>query len=463
MEDRDLSGYIKTRLGSLKGSRHNFDFHWQEIVDYILPHRTGIVYRSTPGIKKMDRIYDSTPTHALYLLAAALHGMLTNPANPWFALSCENEAVDDHDAVRGWLDQVQQIIYDTLNGSNWNTQIHESYLDICGFGTANLFIGKDPTRKVFFDNRSLGECYIAENHMGQIDTVYRVYMLTVRQMIQEWGEKAVPQAVIDKQENDPDYEYEIIHAVYPRTDRKMGNKRRDNLPFASVYVMTTLNWILDNGGFEEYPYCNPRWSVMSGEIYGRSPGMIALPDSKMLNKVMETYLRAMQKQLDPPLLVSNDGFMNPIKTVPGGVNMVKATSVQDKLGVFPVPQHIQAGDEMIQRIQGSIRMIFYNDMLQLPQGPDMTATEVLQRVEEKLRILGPVMGRFQDELLAPALVRVFGLLFRMGELPAPPPGHAGAEDQDRVRQPPGEGPAAGPGPRYQQGDGVSPAVHPGHA
>lgn len=421
-DGKALAQFVIKRLGTLQRSRFGFDGHWQEIIDYILPHRSGITSQGTPGVKKMDKIYDSTATHAIYLLAAALHGMLTNPANPWFTLTTWGDGeLAQNMAVRSWLQRVEQIIYDVLNGTNWNTEIHEAYLDICGFGTANLFIGKDPTRIIYFDNRSLGECYLAENHMGQVDTVFRVYSQSARQIIQEWGEVAAGKKVVELGESDPDTQLTIIHAVYPRSDRKPGNKRKENLPFASVYVLQEEERVLDEGGFEEYPYCNPRWSIMAGEVYGRSPGMIALPDVKMLNRTMEIYLRAMQKQLDPPLMVSNDGFINPVSTVPGAVNSVNSATITDKLIPFPVPGNIRAGDDMISRIQSSIRMICYNDMLQLPQGPDMTATEVLQRVEEKLRILGPVMGRFQDELLAPALVRVFYLLSRMRLLPPAPP------------------------------------------
>ncbi len=420
-QDKELSKFIKRRLEGLQRGRYNFDSHWQEIVDYILPHRQGITTRNSPGIKRMDKIYDATATHALYLLAAALHGMLTNPANPWFALKPDNPALDGVEEVTIWIQEVERTIYTVLNSTNWNTEIHESYLDICGFGTANLFIGKDPNRLLYFDNRGLGECYIAENHLGQIDTVFRVYTMTARQMVQEWGAENVSEKVAKAFEKDPDEEFGIIHAVYPRTDRNPKKLRRDNLPWASIYVESESENVLDVGGFEEYPYCNPRWSIMSGEVYGRSPGMIALPDVKMVNKLMEIYLRAAQKKLDPPILVPNDGFLNPIRTSPGSINTLKSNgTIVDKLGVFPVPQDIQVGDELIQRVQNSVRMIFYNDMLQLPQGPDMTATEVLQRVEEKLRILGPVMGRFQDELLAPCLSRVFHMLMRMGVLPPPP-------------------------------------------
>jgi len=50
----------------------------------------------------------------------------------------------------------------------------------------------------------------------------------------------------------------------------------------------------------------------------------------------------------------------------------------------------------------------------------MTATEVLSRNEEKMRLLGPVLGRLQSELLQPMIARSFGLLLRGGLLPPAP-------------------------------------------
>ena len=48
----------------------------------------------------------------------------------------------------------------------------------------------------------------------------------------------------------------------------------------------------------------------------------------------------------------------------------------------------------------------------LGQGPQMTATEVVQRTEEKMRLLGPVLGRLQAELLQPLINRVYNILAR---------------------------------------------------
>ena len=75
---------------------------------------------------------------------------------------------------------------------------------------------------------------------------------------------------------------------------------------------------------------------------------------------------------------------------------------------------------MEEQRRNSIRSAFYVDQLQLNQSPSMTATEVLQRNEEKMRLLGPVMGRLQSELLQPLIQRSFKLLLRNGELPVPP-------------------------------------------
>ena len=58
-------------------------------------------------------------------------------------------------------------------------------------------------------------------------------------------------------------------------------------------------------------------------------------------------------------------------------------------------------------------------LAQKPQN-EMTATEVLERVEEKLILLGPTMGRLQQEFYNPLLSNVFGIMFENG-LVAPPP------------------------------------------
>jgi hypothetical protein len=147
--------------------------------------------------------------------------------------------------------------------------------------------------------------------------------------------------------------------------------------------------------------------------------MTALPDIKMLNKMSEVTIRAAQKQVDPPLLVPDDGFMLPIRTVPGGLNFYRA-GTRDRLEPLNIGANNPLGMNMENQRREAIQAAFYVDQLMMSQGPQMTATEVVQRTEEKMRLLGPVLGRLQAELLQPMIQRVYNIMVRQKAFnPAP--------------------------------------------
>ena len=122
--------------------------------------------------------------------------------------------------------------------------------------------------------------------------------------------------------------------------------------------------------------------------------------------------------MDPPLQLEDDSVLLPVRTIPGGLNYRRAGS--EPITPLSTGAQIPIGLEMMQDVRVRIREGFFLDQLQLQQGPQMTATEVLQRTEEKLRLLGPVMGRMQSELLSPLINRVFGILGRQNKLPVLP-------------------------------------------
>jgi hypothetical protein len=163
----------------------------------------------------------------------------------------------------------------------------------------------------------------------------------------------------------------------------------------------------------------PRFVKDSVSNYGRAPAMTALPDVKMLNKMSETTIKAAQKQIDPPLMAPDDGFVLPIRTTPGSLNFYRS-GTRDRLEPLNIGANNPLGLNMEEQRRNAIRQAFYVDQLLLGQNQTMTATEVLQRNEEKMRLLGPVLGRLQAELLQPLISRSFALLLRAGLLPAPP-------------------------------------------
>jgi hypothetical protein len=412
MAETDLTKDLLKRFSKLVSQRQTWESHWQEVADYMMPRKADVTKQRSKGDKRSELIFDSSPLHAVELLAASLHGMLTNPSTPWFSLKFKNsDPEQDQDAANEWLQNTTEKMYEAFNRSNFQQEIFELYHDLITFGTASMFIEEDADDIVRFSTRHIGEIYISENNKGRIDTVFRKFKLSARAAIQQFGEKNVSNALRGTAMKDPYEEVTILHVVYPRENYDPKKKDAKNMPFASCYIELDNKHDLSQSGFNEFPYVVPRYLKASFEIYGRSPAMTALPDVKMLNEMSKTTIKAAQKQVDPPLLVPDDGFILPVRTIPGGLNFYRA-GTRDRIEPLNIGANNPLGLNMEEQRRNAIRDTFYVNQLMMQNGPQMTATEVVQRNEEKMRLLGPVLGRLQSELLRPLIDRTFAILLR---------------------------------------------------
>jgi len=406
----DLTKKLLKRFDRLKSNRQNWESHWQEVADYMQPRKADVTKSRSKGDKRTELIFDSSPLQAVELLAASLHGMLTNPSTTWFSLRFKGEELSDNDEAKAWLENATEVMYKAINRSNFQQEIFELYHDLITFGTAAMFIEDDEEDVLKFSTRHINEIYISENDKGRIDTIFRKFRLTARAAIQKFGEN-VSDSIVTKHKKDPYEEVEILHAVYPRADFDPKKQDKSNMPFESVYLEAGTGDELSVSGFREFPFVVPRYLKASHEIYGRSPAMTALPDVKMLNEMSKTTIKSAQKQVDPPLLVPDDGFILPVRTVPGGLNFYRS-GTRDRIEPLNIGANTPLGLNMEEQRRDSIRNAFYVNQLMMQSGPQMTATEVIQRNEEKMRLLGPVLGRLQSELLKPLIDRAFSLLIR---------------------------------------------------
>ena len=409
MAQTDLAKNLLKRFDRLKSQRQNWESHWQEVADYMQPRKADVTKSRSKGDKRTELIFDSSPLQSVELLAASLHGMLTNPSTPWFSLRFKEYEMENEDEAKEWLEDATEVMYSAFNKSNFQQEIFELYHDLITFGTAAMFIEEDDDDVLKFSTRHINEMYIAENDKGRIDTVFRKFKLSARSAIQKFGNVSNNIAVIAKK--DPYEDVEILHAVYPRSDFDPKKQDKDNMPFASIYLDASSGDELSVSGFREFPFVVPRYLKASHEIYGRSPAMTALPDVKMLNEMSKTTIKSAQKQVDPPLLVPDDGFILPVRTVPGGLNFYRS-GTRDRIETLNIGANTPLGLNMEEQRRNSIRNAFYVNQLMMQQGPQMTATEVIQRNEEKMRLLGPVLGRLQSELLKPLIDRCFALILR---------------------------------------------------
>jgi hypothetical protein len=412
-EFKTLAKQLKDNLSRLMEKRSNWESHWQEVADLMLPRKAEITKERARGDKRHTQIFDATAVHALELLAASLHGMLTSSANRWFSLRFKEIQLNESDEAKEWLEDSTQRMYDVISKSNFQQEIFECYHDLIAFGTSCLMIEEDQEDVLNFSARHIKEIYIQENKKGYVDTLYRRFKMPAQAAVSKFGFENVSRDIQNIANKNPFDDIDLVHVVRPRAEYDPNKKDKKNMPYQSVYFEYGSGHIISIGGFLEHPYVIPRYLKASTEQYGRSPGMNALPDVKVLNKMVENSLKAAAKQIDPPLLIPDDGMLAPIRMSPGSINYYRSGS-RDRIEPLNINANTSITINNENQRRDAINKMFHIDQLVVTENRNMTATEVIQRQEEKMRILGPVLGRLQSELLSPLITRVFNILLRNG-------------------------------------------------
>ncbi len=410
-EFKNLARELKSNLSRLMEQRSTWESHWQECADFMQPRKAEITNERARGDKRNLQIFDATAIHALELLASSLQGMLTSSANRWFSLRYKEDQLNDIDEAKEWLEDVTDKMYTAFARSNFQQEIFEAYHDLITFGTACMMIEGDEDQILRFSTRHIKELYIQENDKGFIDTVYRRFKIPVHAEVDKFGLENLSLETGKLFKKEPFEKIELVHVARPRTIYNENKLDKKNMPFQSIYFEFGSGHIIDIGGFKELPYVVPRYLKASTEIYGRSPAMNALPDVKVLNKMVETAMKAAAKQVDPPLLVPDDSMLSPIRMSAGSLNYYRSGS-RDRIEPLHIGQATTATLNQENQRREAIQKTFHIDQLMISSQRSMTATEVIQRNEEKMRILGPALSRLQSELLQPMILRVFNIMLR---------------------------------------------------
>ncbi len=416
-----IAEHIISRYGVMKSKRGTWEAHWQEVADLTFVNHASFIGKETEGQKKGYRAYDSTAIHAAEMLAAGLHGRLTNPASRWFELRFKEEKFRDNRTASIWVSDVMRIMYEEMENAKtaFTSHMNEMYLEYSSFGNGSLFISENMDKDgVLYQSISLSHSYFALNADSRVDTLYRYMTFSVAQLVSKFGIENVSKKVREKYVAKKfDEEVCVIHAVEPRILTK--HKLRDSRLFLSIYIEEDGKKILRDSGFSSFPYATPRYYVAAGETYARGPGVTALPDVKMLNEMMKTTLKSAEKIVDPPVQMPDDGFINPLRTVPGGINYYQRGSL-DRIEPLHTGGNVPLALEFMDEIRFRIRQIFFNDQMELGRRPEMTATEVVQRVEDMMRLMGPILGRMQAEALNTIINRTYEILLKQGKFPEAP-------------------------------------------
>jgi len=433
--------YLK-RFNALKAERDaSWLPHWRELAENIRPraYRTLQNDAERGGEKKHSKIINSTPTDAARTLASGMMAGITSPSRPWFRFTLQDVKQGKDPAAKEWLNELENVVRESLAKSNVYKGLHGSYSDLGPFGTAVFWLDEDAEDGMRAYVLPPGSYVLANSSRMAIDTCYREMSLTVAQLVEMFGEEKCSHTVREQWRNKQlDVRHEVLHLIEPNRDYvegKLGPKGKKYLS-AWMEVRSTdsvqgLDGLLRESGYEEFPVMAPRWETTGEDVYGSSPGMAALGDCKALQHLEKRAALAVDKVVNPPMQMPVQLQHGNVSLLPGDKVFVDSLTPQQVVrpAMEVNPNAISIFDLKIARHEDRIKRAFYADLwLALTQSDgQMTAREVVERREEKLLQLGTVLENLQDELLDPLLERVIAILMRQGRLPPAPPEIAGQE------------------------------------
>jgi len=415
--------------------RSMFAGQWEEAAQLILPtSRNTFFYQSynVQGQKKTQQQVDASGMLALHRFAAICDSLLTPRNMKWHQLAANDEYVMKDRATRLWFEEVTSILfkYRYAPMANFSAQNNANYQSLGAFGNATMFVdafdGRHHNGQVGLRYKAvpLGETFYGENHQGLVDRVIRWFRMTAYQAVQRWGIEALPATLHAPLQQHSQWLYSFLHCVRPRDLKEYDPKRLDvkSLPFVSYYISIEGQCMMQpEGGYRTFPYSVSRYDQTPMEVYGRGPAQMVLPSLKTLNAQKTTFLKAGHRASDPILLTADDGLVG-MDMRPGAINK-GAVSQDGKLMVHTLPiGNIQVNEKMMDMERAIINDTFLVTLFQiLTETPQMTATEVIERTNEKGILLAPTIGRQQSEYLGPMIDRELDIAASLRLLPPMPP------------------------------------------
>lgn len=445
MPGESLRQRLERRLGGLKTERSSWETHWRDLATHFKPRRgrwhLGDVNR---GGNKHQAIIDSTPTMAARTLASGMMAGLTSPARPWFRLASPDPELNEFGAVKEYLYICESRMREVFSKSNLYNVLPTIYGELGTFGTTAASVFEDAQDVLRLYPHTIGSYYLATSERGEVDTLYREFQLTVRQLCQRFGLDKLSVRTRDMyQRGEFEQKIDVIHAIEANDQVNIFKRDHRGMPFRSVYFerggkhtgQQTApfgeNQLLRESGFREFPVLAPRWDVLDENIYGDSPAMDCLGDAKAVQIQQRRKAQAIDKMVNPPMVGSSSLRNQHASLLPGGITYVDSPSPGDGFRpAYTVNPQIEHLVMDIRETEERINRAMFADlfmMLMMSDRRQITAREVEERHEEKLLMLGPVLERLNDELLDPLIDRTFAIMNRQGMLPMPPQELQGAE------------------------------------
>ena len=341
----------------------------------------------------LSTLFDATASDAVDNLSASMYSLLTPPESLWINLVRESDMSPNAEIATN-------VLRAHLNDSNFYTTIHQCYTDLIVLGTACLFMAENPIgadSAFSFTAIPMKDIAILPN------AIFHTTSMPLSDVVEKYPNITLPNQLKDNLKTNPEMPIKIVQSLIGQ----------DFVAWLDIGGDIENN-IIARGTFETNPYIIFRWSVVSGELYGRGPVLRALPDIKTANKVVELVLKNATIAVSGIWQADDDGVINlsNINLTPGAI-IPKAVGSS---GLTPLSSgaDFDVSQIVLRDLRDRIRHTLLADRLGLLSDKEMTATEILARNSDMVRILGATYGRLLHEFIRPLCERGLQILSRRG-------------------------------------------------
>lgn len=424
--------YYQERLGALRSERESFMPHWRDLSDHLSPRSSRFLMQDrNRGDKRNQKILNERGTLALRTLASGMMSGVTNPARPWMALRTPDPDLNEFKPVKLFLETLRNRMAEIFLRSNLYTTLPMSYRDLGCYGTQAYLAIEDPESLLRCYHYPVGSYMLATDDRGRIDTCYREFSMTARQLVAKFGENKVSHTAksLANQPSGKESWVEVCHAIEPN---EAYDPRKSQFSyykkFHSCYFEVGSNGKnkLQEGGFDRNPVIASRWDLTGEDVYGSSPGMEANGTVRQLQLREKRKGQLIDKGVSPPMNAPAAMAERRTSVLSGDINYIpdSVAGVKFEPSYLPQPQYYQWVLEDIASLENRISRVFFEDlflMLANDQRSNITAREIAERHEEKLLQLGPVLLRQNDEHYDPLIDLTFEYMARNRIIPKIPP------------------------------------------
>ena len=426
---------------ALKLERSGWEPDWRDLADYIDPYALRFLQTDrNRGQRKGQKIINSVATMARRTLAAGMTAGITSPARPWLRLTTPDPELAEYGPVRQWLQTTTQRMLTVMLRSNLYQALPQVYAHEGVFGTGCMLVSEDTEDLFRCYVQPIGSYAIGLDSRLIANTFTREFRWTARQVVErfvrqadgsmQWGRAsiAVKNAWDAGRHDQP---VDILHVIEPNPDHnpRLQNGRAKRYRSTYLELAGGDDRYLRASGYDNFPVLAPRWDVCGDDTYGIGPGHIARGDAKAIQLLERRKSQAVEKMVNPPLTGPTELRNGRVSLLPGDITYQDVREGQ--MGLRPIHEvnmRIDAAGAEIREHENRINSAFYADlflMLAMSDRREITAEEIRAKQEEKLLMIGPTLGRQEQDLLNPLVDRVFALMQENSLLPEIPQELAG--------------------------------------